>query len=78
MAIPNLPPVVPQACPLCAGALESVELRMTNAPNSHFVVKFFRPDKMFASKSYVTALGCRECGHLLLFMEDRGILAPGK
>jgi hypothetical protein len=51
---------------------------MTNAPSSHFIAKFFRPDKMFASKSYLSTLACVDCGHVLLFLENRGILAPGK
>ncbi|MCT9092742.1 hypothetical protein N4G70_28305 [Streptomyces sp. ASQP_92] len=51
-------------------------MHTTNAPTAHFTVKFYRPDKMFASKSYVLALACRECGHVLMFLENRGILAP--
>ncbi|MFE3180419.1 hypothetical protein ACFXKR_05865 [Streptomyces violascens] len=78
MAIPQLPPVPPESCPLCGGELETVELRVTNANSSSFVAKFYRPDKMFASKSYLTSLACRECGHVLTFLENRGILAPGK
>ncbi|MFF4181873.1 hypothetical protein ACFYZ9_01670 [Streptomyces sp. NPDC001691] len=42
------------------------------------MARFFRPDKMFASKSYLMALACRECGHVLTFLENRGILARGK
>lgn len=53
MAIPQLPPVVPASCPLCGGGLETVELRMSNAATAHFIAKFYRPEKMFASKSYV-------------------------
>uniref|UniRef100_A0AAU2V7G2 Uncharacterized protein n=1 Tax=Streptomyces sp. NBC_00003 TaxID=2903608 RepID=A0AAU2V7G2_9ACTN len=78
MAIPQLPPVTPESCPLCGGGLETVELHMTNAPSSYFVAKFYRPDKMFASKSYLASLACRECGHVLMFLENRGIVAPGK
>ncbi|MFI6683127.1 hypothetical protein [Streptomyces sp. NPDC050485] len=46
--------------------------------NACLTVKFFRPDWMFARKSYLTGVACRECGHLLVFLENRGILAPGK
>ncbi|MGW2814483.1 hypothetical protein [Streptomyces sp. NPDC001415] len=78
MAIPHLPPVAPESCPLCGGGLETVELYMTHATSSNFMARFYRPDKMFARKSYVASLACRECGHVLMFLENRGILAPGK
>ncbi|MFI6049593.1 hypothetical protein ACIBCO_05790 [Streptomyces violascens] len=76
MAIPQLPPVFPESCPLCGGGFETVELYGSNAVS--IWAKFYRPDKMFASKSYLTSLACRECGHVLMFLDNRGILAPGK
>ncbi|WP_406507854.1 hypothetical protein [Streptomyces sp. NBC_00212] len=76
MAIPQLSPVPPESCPLCGGGLETVELYASNA--APVSAKFYRPDKMFASKTYLTSLACRECGHVLMFLENRGIVAPGK
>lgn len=78
MAIPHLPPAPPASCPLCEGGLETVELSTSHSGSSYLVARFFRPDKMFASKSYLMALACRECGHVLTFLENRGILARGK
>ncbi|MFG2719808.1 hypothetical protein ACGFW5_16145 [Streptomyces sp. NPDC048416] len=78
MAIPHLPPIAPDSCPLCGGGLETVELYMTNSPGSELTARFYRPNKMFGSKSHLTSLACRDCGHVLMFLANRGIIAPGK
>ncbi|GAA2418896.1 hypothetical protein ACFPFX_04005 [Streptomyces mauvecolor] len=75
MAIPQLPSVPPESCPLCDGKVESVTVY---AGMSLPTVKFYRPDKMFARTSALDAVACVDCGHMLLFLENRGILAPGK
>ncbi|WP_438292967.1 hypothetical protein [Streptomyces sp. HUAS TT7] len=75
MAIPQLPSVPPEFCPLCEGKLEPVTLQIGGGTLS---AKFFQQDKMFASRSYLTGVACVDCGHVLAFLENRGILAPGK
>ncbi len=43
---------------------------------SYLVAKYQRPGKFFASKSSIESVACSDCGHVLLYLSDRSIIAP--
>ncbi|MCC9311733.1 hypothetical protein LN042_32495 [Kitasatospora sp. RB6PN24] len=63
----------PQACPLCAGELRPVQVLSANQVGG-LMVKVHVVGRMFARKTYVEALACRGCGHLLSFMSNPEIM----
>lgn len=63
----------PEACPLCAGELRPVQVVFSNQVGG-LMVKVHVVGRMFARKTYVEALACRGCGHLLSFMANPEIM----
>ncbi|MCX5388204.1 hypothetical protein [Streptomyces sp. NBC_00083] len=50
----------------------------TGLNGGYVSAKFYRPGKAFASKSALASVACVNCGHVLTFLTDRGILRRGK
>jgi hypothetical protein len=63
----------PRACPLCAGELRPVQLVLSNQVGG-LMVKVHLAGRMFARRTYVEALACRGCGHLLNFLANPEIM----
>ncbi len=84
MAKPQpLPPVCPQSCPLCGGGLERIGLHAASTSlhvggSGLISASYYRPGKAFALKSPLLAVACVDCGHVLTFLANRGILPDAK